>query len=59
VPFIGDMAGGGDGPRAVPHDAEAWAGVGPARRWSSAAWPAAARPRHSRATRTQAAHDRR
>jgi hypothetical protein len=50
VPFIFDMAGGGDGPRAVPHDDEAWAGVGPARR---------GRQRLGRGTHGRRAHRRR
>jgi hypothetical protein len=43
VPFIGDVAGVRDKPRAVPRGGEAWRGVvGPARRSGGATWPAAA-----------------
>jgi hypothetical protein len=43
VPFIGDVAGVRDRPRAVPRGGEAWRGVvGPARRSGGATWPAAA-----------------
>jgi hypothetical protein len=37
APFIGDVAGVGDGPRAVPHDGEVWGKEG-AQRGGRAAW---------------------
>jgi hypothetical protein len=51
APFIGNVVGVVDGPRAVPHGGEAW-GVGLAHGSGDVVWPAAARPRRSRAARS-------
>jgi hypothetical protein len=54
APFICDVAGVGDGPRAAPRGGEAWgAGVGPAWRLGGVAWPAAARPWRSQEPRNR------
>jgi hypothetical protein len=55
VPFIGDVAGVGDGPRATPRGGEAWGG---GQRDGRAVRPAAAHLRRSRAVHVRAAHDR-